>query len=112
MGLLDQCIEWIGHESMMINGIPCAYVPHSDSRRTQRTEYGFRNGLVLAAQVIQVEKAHLCPVEGEQQGNHRLGDLCIRRTCSSKGREIHFVGGIAMCAVLQGEVRVRVIPSL
>lgn len=68
--LLHECIKGIGHESVMIYSVPGAYVPHVDTRRIQSVEYGLCNGLILAANIVQVKEAHLRPVEGQQQCNH------------------------------------------
>lgn len=70
MGFFHQLIERIGHKAMMVNRAPRTDIPHNHTCAAECGEYGLRHGLVLTARVVQVQEAHLSPVEGQQQSHN------------------------------------------
>lgn len=92
---------------MVINLRPRLYRIDADARTLQRADYRVGHRPVLVLLRLQVQESDVGPVVGEQQRQHRLGDLRVWGTGARERGKVFLIRSITVRTKLERMLLIR-----
>lgn len=100
MRCVHQLIERIAHVAVMVDRTPRAPCLNANASLAQRHQHRFGDGAKFVVLGVEMHECDVRPIVGEQQGDHRFGDLRVRRPRPGERGKVALIGGGLMRAEL------------